>query len=125
MMRDERSEEGRKVKKLAFFNSKQVVESPNFDLFTLKETSWAGMPKSEKAQAFASEKFDLLLSFNPDELRQLEWVAAASQAAMKIGLATEHQNDFDIQLETPDGKGFRFFIEQLNIYLEKIVLTKS
>ncbi len=117
--------EGKKIHTLGFFNTKQLPESHQFDSFTLKESTWQGKPKSEKAAVFATEKFDLLLSFNPDDLPQLQWLAVASQAAMKIGLATDHRNDFDIQLETPEGKGVRFFTEQLAIYLDKIVLTKS
>jgi hypothetical protein len=117
--------EGKKVRTIGFFNFKNLPEAHTFDAFTLKESSWAGVPNSEKATAFSKESFDLLLSFNPDETPQLEWLAAASPAAMKIGLATNHQNDFDIQLETPEGKGVHFFAEQLSIYLDKIVLTKS
>ncbi len=116
---------GKKVRMLGFFNSNNLPEAHTFDAFTLKESNWQGLPKSEKAATFSKEKFDLLLSFNPDETPQLEWLAAASPAAMKIGLATQHPNDFDIQLETPEGKGLHFFAEQLDIYLDKIVLTKS
>ena len=104
---------------------KNLPEAHTFDAFTLKETTWTGVPKHDKAEVFATERFDLLLSFNPDELPQLEWLATASQAAMKIGLATSHPNDFDIQLETPEGKGVHFFAEQLHLYLDKLVLTKS
>lgn len=117
--------EGKKIQLLGFFNTKQLPENPAFNHFGLKESTWARIPKSEKAISFAADPLDLLLSFNPDELPQLSWIAAASKAAMKIGLASNQQNDFDIQLETPDGKGFRFFTEELRGYLDKIVLTKS
>lgn len=117
--------EGKKVQIFGFFNIKQAPENPGFNHFAQKESTWARIPKSEKAIAFASESFELLLSFNPSELPQLNWIAAASKAAMKIGLASVQPNDFDIQLETPDGKGFRFFTEELRGYLDKIVLTKS
>lgn len=116
---------GKKVQLLGFFNTKQPPENQPFDTVFLKETTWVGLPKSDKALAFAKEKFDLLLSFNPEEHPTLEYLAVASPAAMKIGLATSHANDFDIQLETPEGKGVNFFTEQLSIYLDKIVLTKS
>jgi hypothetical protein len=117
--------DGKKVQLLGFFNVKQQPEGHPFDNFFLKETTWMGIPKSEKVTAFNQQKFDLLLSFNPENLAPMEWVAIASQAAMKIGLATDHRNDFDIQLETPEGKGMRYFTEQLSVYLDKIVLTKS
>lgn len=114
--------QGKKVSALGFFNMKQAPENLSFDSFFLKETSWLGQPKSEKASAFAKQKFDLLLTLNPDELPPLEWLAAQSQSAFKIGFATNRPNDFDIQLETPEGKGIRYFTEQLALYLGKIVL---
>jgi len=114
--------QGKKVTVLGYFDSKQGTENPSFDAFTTKETTWTGRPKSEKAQAFAREKFDLLLTLNPDEQTPLEWLAATSQAAFKVGFATHRPNDFDVQLETPEGKGIRYFTEQLAVYLGKIVL---
>lgn len=117
--------DGKKVQMLGFFDTKQPPENQSFDYFFLKETTWQGIPKSEKAKTFSKEKFDLLLCLNPDDRPSLEWLAIESPAAMKIGFATDHLNDYDIQLETPEGKGVRFFTEQLSIYLDKIVLTKS
>jgi len=115
--------QGKKVTALGFFNTKQAPENQPFDSFFAKETSWLGQPKSEKAADFIKQKFDLLLTLNPDELPPLEWLAAKSQAAFKIGFATGRPNDFDIQLETPEGKGIRYFTEQLALYLGKIVLN--
>lgn len=114
--------QGKKVNTLGFFNARQIPENLPFNSFSSKETSWIGQPKSEKATTFAGEKFDLLLTLNPDKLRPLEWLAASSQAAFKIGFATSSPNDFDIQLETPEGKGIRYFTEQLALYLGRIVL---
>jgi hypothetical protein len=114
--------QGKKVSSLGYFNQKQVPGNQSFDFFYAKETAWIGQPKSEKATNFVKQKFDLLLTLNPDELPPLEWLAAQSQAAFKIGFATSRPNDFDIQLETPEGKGIRYFTEQLALYLGKIVL---
>lgn len=113
--------QGKKVSVLGFFNAKQVPENQSFDSFFIKETAWLGKPKSDKASHFAQQKFDLLLTLNPDELPPLEWLAVQSQAAFKIGFATSRPNDFDMQLETPEGKGVRYFTEQLAMYLGKIV----
>lgn len=115
--------QGKKVSTLGFFNLKPAPENGLFDSFGAKEvSSWNGQPTSPKADAFAKQTFDVLLTLNPDELPALEWVAAQSQAAFKIGFATGRPNDFDIQLETPEGKGVRYFTEQLGHYLGKIVV---
>lgn len=119
------TERRKSVRLLGYFKTKQPPEGHAFNFFFQKETSWTGAPKSEKASAFAKEKFDLLIYLDPEECHPLEWVAAASQAAMKVGFATDRPNDFDLLLETPADKGLHFFIEQLHLYLDKIVMTKN
>jgi hypothetical protein len=114
--------QGKKVHKLGFFNVKKMPDISEFDAFSLKETTFTGQPKSDKANQFTREKFDLLLTLNPDDLPALAWVALQSQAAFKIGFATGDPNDYDLQLETPEGKGVKYFTEQLAVYLGKIVL---
>jgi len=115
--------QGKNVSVLGYFNVKQAPENQSFDSFFAKETTWLGQPNSGKSDDFLKQKFDLLLTLNPDELPPLEWLAAKSQAAFKVGFATSRPNDFDIQLETPEGKGIRYFTEQLALYLGKIVLN--
>jgi len=117
---------GKKVQLLGFFNTPQPpATTPDFPFFFKKETTWTGEPRSQKATAFSTEKLDLLLTLNPGSLSPLTWLAAQSQAAMKIGYATEQPNDLDLQLETPPEKGIRHFTEQLERYLEKIRVEKG
>lgn len=113
------------VRMFGYFKTKQPPESHAFNFFYQKETTWINVPKSEKAKSFAEEHFDLLIYLDPEECLPLEWLAASSQAAMKVGYATTRPNDFDLLLETPGDKGLPYFIEQLHLYLDKIVLTKN
>lgn len=116
---------GKKVTLLGFVaDAKNPGEHP-FSFFTPKEIRWNGTPNSEKAIAFAQQKFDLLLSFNPAGRLPLDWAAVHSPALMKIGFVTSSPNDFDMLLEIPADKGLRFFVEQLELYLDKIVLTSA
>ncbi|MCB0528177.1 MAG: hypothetical protein KDC61_01440 [Saprospiraceae bacterium] len=118
-------EKGKKVRMFGYFSSKQPPEGHPFGFFDQKETSWTGVPKSEKATAFAQEHLDVLIYLNPEACKPLEWLAAASQASMKIGFATDRPNDFDLLLETPGDKGIGYFVEQLHHYLGNIVLKKN
>ncbi len=117
-------EEHKKIRLLGFFDAQHPVGQTLFAQFTQKETAWNGLPKSEAVHTFVSEPFDLLLCFNTGQIPVLNWVAVASRAAMKISNYTALPNDFDMLLETPQTKGVRFFIEQLRLYLTKIVPSK-
>ena len=112
---------GKKVQLLGFFNTPQPpTTTPDFPSFFKKETTWTGEPRSPKAIAVSTETLALLSSLILDCWTAISWLAAQSQAAMKIGYATEQPNDLDLQLETPPEKGIRHFTEQLERYLEKI-----
>lgn len=118
-------EKGKKVRLFGYFAVKQPPVGHSFGFFHKKEVNWYGVPTSEKARAFTEEKPDVMIYLNQEACRPLEWLAAASQASMKIGFATDQPNDFDLLLETPGDKGIAYFIEQLHHYLGKIVLTKN
>lgn len=115
----------KQVRLLGYFKTKELPGQHPFDFFFQKEITWTGRPKSEKAAAFLQEKFDLLLCFNPNDERPLEWISTLSPAAMKIGLATNRPHELDIQIEIPSDKGLRYFADQLHLYSAKIVLTKN
>ncbi|MEO6038445.1 MAG: hypothetical protein ABIQ93_08530 [Saprospiraceae bacterium] len=116
---------GKKMRLLGYIKTKQPPGQQPFDFFFQKETTWTGQPKSEKANAFIREKFDLLICLDPADERPLEWLCLVSPAAMKIGLATQRPHDLDMQLEIPANKGYAYFAEQLHLYLDKIVLTTN
>ncbi len=114
----------KKVRLLGFVNSKQPLDQTQFPQFTQKDVRWNGKLDSMAVVNFVAEKFDLLLCLDKDHTLPIAWVAAASRAAMKIGTTTPPPHDFDMVLETPADKGVRFFIDQLNLYLGKIVPSK-
>lgn len=116
---------GKKITLLGFIADAKNPGTHPFNFFTPKELRWTGTPKSEKALAFSNQKFELLLSFNPAGRLPLDWLAVHSPAAMKIGFVTAMPNDFDMLLEIPADKGLRFFVEQLELYLDKIVLSTA
>jgi len=114
----------KKVRLLGFVDDKQPLGQTQFPQFTQKDLKWNGTFVSEAIDTFLADKPDLLLCLNKRQVLPLAWVAAASRAAMKIGTATPPPHDFDMMLETPAEKGIRFFVDQLELYLNKIVPSK-
>lgn len=114
----------KKVKLLGFIDQQKPLGQTQFPQFTQKEIRWNGSLHSEAVDAFVAEPFDVMLCLNARQVLPVEWVAAAAQAAMKIGTLTETPNDFDMVLETPAQKGVQYFVDQLELYLHKIVPSK-
>lgn len=114
--------EGKTAQLLGFFSETASQESAGFDAFSARDIRWNGQLNSDKANAFADKKFDLLLCYNPNDHLVLAWLVARNPASMKIGAPTELPNDYDLMFETPADKGARFFLEHLPTYLDKLVL---
>ena len=114
----------KKVRLLGFVDDKQPLGQTQFPQFTPKDLKWNGKFVSVAVDTFLADQPDLLLCLNKRRILPLAWVAAASRAAMKIGTATPPPHDFDMVLETPADKGIRFFVDQLELYLNKIVPSK-
>jgi hypothetical protein len=115
--------EGKKVSLLGYNHQKKELSAKSYPTFNRSTTTWNGKTKPNVADNFINQKFDLLLVINMEQRRPIEWISANAQAAMKIGSFSDMPHDFDIMLETPNQKSITFFLEQLDFYLDKIVLT--
>ncbi len=117
--------DGRKINVLGYFHQKKLEFTPKFDFFTKKMVNLNGEIKDKTNLKFGNEKLDLLLVFNPNARWPLENLAVSLNAATKIGNHTPHPNDFDMMLELPKDSSAKFFLEQLDIYLDKIIVPAN
>jgi hypothetical protein len=116
--------EGKNVSLMAYNHLKKDLSARTYPNFNRNSITWNGITKpGATIDGFIKQKFDLLLVINMEQRRPIEWISATSQAAMKIGSAAITPNDLDIMLETPSQKSITFFLEQLDLYLDKIVLA--
>ncbi|MCS7035350.1 MAG: hypothetical protein RMJ33_00695 [Saprospiraceae bacterium] len=106
---------------LAFVDDAHTVGQSRFPQFTSRDLSWRGRLEGPAVEHFLAETPDLLLCFNPRQLLPIQWVAAASKAAMKMGNTNVPPHDFDFVLETPPNKDIQFFLREATHYLSKIV----
>lgn len=115
----------KKVRLLGFVDSDHLLGQTLFPQFTQKDLRWNGKPAGAAIDTFISEPFDLLVCLNNRDIPGLAWAAAAAEASMKIGTPTKLPHDYDMILETPADKGIQFFVDQLELYLNKIIPTEQ
>ncbi len=119
-----KEQQRKKVQLLGFVDARHPLGQTKFPQFTQKELRWNGKPFGPTIDTFTEEKYDLLLCLNQAQVPALNWLAISAQAGMKIGTAINGLSDFDMMLETPAEKGVPFFIDQLGLYLDKIIPAK-
>lgn len=116
----EQQKAGKSVQLLGYVDSRKPPEDPGFPFFSKKNRSLNGSWKNPALDAFADLTPDLLIVLNPKDQLSVMYAAVRSNAAMKVGAPSEYTNDFDLILETPEGKNLSFFLDQLHFYLEKL-----
>ena len=104
---------------------KMPVEAKRFhvNIFDNKKISWCvKRPKKEVMAAFNETKSDVLLNLSSELAYPLEYLAAASDASLKIGLKVDDRPlpyDFQLQVEDMQQEMLKK-LQAVLFYLEKI-----
>jgi len=78
-------DQGKEVQLLAFLEKRNMQSDYLFPYITPKDTTWFGKPKGGTAGYFIKYPFDMLINFSLREILPLEYIAALSHAAFRIG----------------------------------------
>lgn len=91
------------------------------DIFTIKEVNWKYQPIKAFVKDFLEEEYDILIDLSLTEHLPLLYLAANSNAGLKIGRFDEtHQDYYDLMLDIPNDASLDYFIAQVIHYLNKI-----
>jgi hypothetical protein len=111
-------QKGKKIHILAFLNDKEKHErSFPFDYFNLNHLNWAGVPKSQRLDAFLEKKSDIFLTITPMVNHSLDFVAALATAHLKIGTFTHSLFGYDVMFSAQSG--IATYLQQINYFLTK------
>lgn len=109
----------RSIKLLGYFDDPTDSENYPFDYYNRKQVDWAFRPKGEQVQAFIKQPFDLLMNINSQSLIHTEYIAALSNAKLRVGPCTEHTYCYDLMIDLSPKAGLKQFIEQAETLLGK------
>lgn len=110
----------KKVKVLAYFDAKQHKEASfDFPFFDKSNLDWMNCPKGEQVDFFLSQKFDIFTFLNPTTSVYSEYIAALSNAHLKIGPISKQLDCYDLMLNVKDKMNLNPFIQHLEFNLQK------
>jgi hypothetical protein len=110
-----------KLKIIAFTESKKEVTYSWNDCFNHKDFTWNGKINNNELQSFLDTKFDLLISYYSNDVIELKYLTAASNANFKVGIFQMDTRLNDLIIKT-DFKNLEAFKAELKKYLS--VLNK-
>lgn len=119
------NEKQKKVRLICYTASKTVphyfIPKLSQDIITAKDLNWFRKPAKGFVQEFIGDTFDLLLDLSLFDCFPLQYIAALSEASLKVGrFAEAHTDYYDLMIHTSGVTGLDEFITQINHYLNMI-----
>ena len=119
------NEKQKKVRVICYTDTKRVphyfIPKLTQDIITRKDLNWYRKPTKGFVQEFIGEKFDLLLDLSLSDYFPLKYIAALSEASLKVGRFNEDHTDYyDLMIQTSGVAGLDEFIIQIDHYLNML-----
>lgn len=118
------NKQGLKVKALGFVDSKELLDfyqkSIYFEYFSRKNLNWFSKPNNPNTQEFIDTSFDILIDLSIIEDFPIQYIVGLSKAKFKVGCHKTSENFYDFIINLDDKKELKYFIEQLDLYLNMI-----
>lgn len=103
--------------KIIAFTSDDKLEHNKWNThYSPKDFGWKGKINNVDLQSFINEPYDLLICYYKNELLQLNHIAAASKANMKVGISKKDERLYDLIIDV-SLKELNTFKQELKKYL--------
>lgn len=115
---------GIKAEGLCYFPLKKAMIPEEINGFSRKQTRWwTEIPKTELAENFIHQKFDILIDLTGQKYFPMTYITALSEATFKIGYSGNSTNYFDLNIEFGEQPETGQLAEQILYYLKRINKT--
>lgn len=120
---------GKKAKVIGYYPDGKVPEMTysrmEYIFFSSADLDFLRRPKSEEVKQFLEEPVDMLIDLNLQGLFPLYYIAALSKASLKVGRNGENNEIYDLMIEMSADKGIKYFLRNLDQYLEMLGPKKT
>jgi hypothetical protein len=120
--RDSLKNKGKQVEILAYINDKEDHDqSSYFNYFNKRQLTWSLEPKSNEIEQFMTTPFDILLGLHIEGVQPLEYIAALSNAHLRVGQYREGKEYcYDLIIDTPENDNLKNFVGQVDYYIKNM-----
>lgn len=113
--------QGKKIEFLGYVKKFPPFEEENIKWITRRDLSWSGIPKPQSIKEFIEKEFDVLINTHIKSARPLEFIAACSNAKLRIGVYAEKNTPcYDFMMQLTDDADAYMYMDQVEHYLKMI-----
>jgi len=105
---------------LLFLTDHTHPEQVSFQAFNQKSFTWYHIPKAPVVIDFIQKDFDLLISFNDEQIPEIKAIVDLSNAKFKIGIMEGHSNLFDLVINPLKAYDWSNYIKTLEKTLDQL-----
>ncbi|MFI5149583.1 MAG: DUF6913 domain-containing protein [Bacteroidia bacterium] len=118
-------EQKKKVKAIGYFSGGETpaftFSKLEYDFFSKKDLNWYFKPNDKFVRNFIQEEYDILIDLNIHGHFAMKYVSGTSKARFKVGQhRKEDETIFDLMIEGTEDKGLKFYLRQVDIYLQML-----
>ena len=105
---------------LLFLTDHTSPEQISFQAFNAKSFNWYYIPKSPVVIDFIKKDFDLIISFNTENIPELNAIMDLSNAQFKIGVIHDHSDLYDLVINPVKENSWKAYIKILEETLDQL-----
>ena len=106
-----------------FLTDHAEPEQISFQAFNRKSFNWFYIPKSNLLLDFIDTEFDLLISFNVEQIREIDALVDLSSARFKVGIINGHSENYNLVINPVKEQDWRDYIRTLEKTLTQLSIN--
>ncbi|MBP7477677.1 MAG: hypothetical protein KA797_04070 [Chitinophagales bacterium] len=112
---------GKKIDQLGFTEEVHAIENKDSHLFNKKDLDWRLIPSKPNVDAFIAKEFDILIGAYIGHCAPLEYIAALSNAKLRVGAFQEGMEFcYDLMINIGDKEEVEYLINQIDKFLKGV-----
>ena len=114
------SKKGKKVELLGFVPKNNQALNTTYTSFCYQDLDIFKRPKNQKVNDFIQQPFDILINLTPVNHLQLDFVAALSNAKLRVGPYTNRTFCYDLMIDHNEKSNLNSYIKQIDFFLNRM-----
>lgn len=114
------TKKGKEVELLGYVPTNLKSLNADFNSFCKNDLDFFRFPKSQRVDEFIDKPFDILINLAATNHMQLDFIAALSNAKLRVGPYTDRTHCYDLMIDHNEKSNLNSYIKQIDFFLNRM-----